>query len=69
MNRVTIAHYLTQSGADGVVIQLDEKGRYSYIGKWGAGSGHSYEEMVKELNSMLRAHPRHSIKLCFWTGK
>jgi len=62
----TVGLYLTQSGQIGAEIKCDERGRYSYAGKWGAGSGHSFDTMAGFLNSMLRDHPRHEIKINFW---
>ena len=66
--RIVVGHYLTASGQDGAKISRDERGRYSYTGKWGAGSGHSFETMALFLNGMLRAHPRHSISIEFWSN-
>ena len=63
-----VGHYLTASGADGALIKRDDRGRYSYTGKWGAGSGHSFDTMAGFLNGMLRHHPRHSIAIEFWSN-
>jgi len=65
--RTVVGHYLTASGQDGAKISRDERGRYSYTGKWGAGSGHSFDTMARFLHGMLRAHPRHSVTLNFWS--
>jgi hypothetical protein len=66
-----VGRYFTQSGKIGVTIHetTDFRGIkvYSYMGKWGAGSGHDRAAMESELNSMLRYHPRHTIDVNFWS--
>jgi len=54
VSRVTVAEYRTRSGDVGVIVQRDDAGRYSYTGKWGAGSGHPLASMLAFLASMLR---------------
>ena len=50
----TVGLYLTKTGKVGVVIREWSRGRFSYIGEWGAGSGHSEEAMRGFLQDMVR---------------
>ena len=49
MKRETCGEYLTRSGKIGATITrttaADGRVTYSYIGEWGAGSGHPIETM------------------------
>lgn len=57
--------YLSKTGKVGVVIRAGGGGRFSYIGEWGAGSGHSEEAMRKFLQGMLRGRRGVRVEIAF----
>ncbi|MBX9900034.1 MAG: hypothetical protein K2Y28_04540, partial [Burkholderiaceae bacterium] len=52
-----VSVYSTSSGKEAMKISKNEGSRgvtYSYIGSYGAGSGHSFDHMLKEVNDQKR---------------
>lgn len=52
-----ILKYETQSGDNAITI-TENDGRYSYIGKYGAGSGHDFNHMKSTLETIKQCHKR-----------
>jgi hypothetical protein len=49
--------YGTKSGKEAMVIKSSESGKYSWMGAYGAGSGHSFEVMLAEVDRNKLNHP------------
>jgi hypothetical protein len=58
----TIIKYETQNGNNAITIS-ENNGRFSYIGKYGAGSGIDFDYMKSTLETIKQSHKR--IKLVF----
>lgn len=50
--------WLTQKGEIALQIKQEKSGNYSYIGKYGAGSGMSKDEVAKTVQIMCMSHPK-----------
>jgi len=46
-----ICIYSTKTGKEGMRISRSAAGSYSWIGHYGAGSGHSFEHMLRKVNA------------------
>lgn len=60
--REYIKTYYTKTGFVGAEVWRDKHGRYSYNGKWGAGSGLDSETMQTRMNEWERTKRKYSIQ-------
>lgn len=52
------AIYKTPSGKTAMVIRIHANERFSYIGTYGAGSGHDFEIMQRFVETMIFCHKK-----------
>lgn len=52
-----ISEYITPTGETALAI-TKHGDRYSYTGKYGAGSGHTLDDLIKMLKTTKQAHKR-----------
>ncbi len=50
--------YKTQSGKNALIIKIHRNARFSYSGEYGAGSGHDFETMKKNVQFMMTYHKK-----------